>query len=418
MAFKSGGEKKRSAFFRGASGMKQTDVELEHAKQRAEQRKTMVKMPFRFRADVGETKRIIICDDKPDFFMYEHAMKDQDGKWGRLFTGCVKTFDNCPVCKAQDKESYYAMMLTCIDLTPFKLRDGTEIEFSRKLLVVKPAQQKKFHRFYSKEGTLRGAMFEMTRDGDKDSSIGNDIEFVEFVDEKELATYTRSWKDRDGKKHTENCDEPFVYEELFEEPTTEALLALAGGEPAAGSRAQAARELGERTPRRGRAAADEEEDETPRARRASSRAKKDDDWEDENEEAPFDADEAPRRGSRKAAEEAPTRSRATRRVEEPDEEEEAEEAPPRRAAKAAAKPARGRAPEPDVEEEEEEDDAPPARRAPARAPSKEERPVRSRRAEPEEEEEEEVPEVPATRSRRAREEPAAEPRRIGRRVSR
>lgn len=291
---------KRSAFFRGDAGARQTEVELERQKQRAEQRKTAGNMPFRFRVGVGETKQIIICDDKPDFFMYEHALRDQDGKWGRLFSGCVKSFDNCPICdasgKADDKpkESYYAMFLTCIDLSPFSLRDGTEIEFSRKLLVVKPSQQKKFLRFYNKEGTLRGALFDMTRDGAKDSAIGNDIEFVDFVDEAEMATYVRSWKDKEGKKHVEQCDEPFVYEELFEEPTTEALRALVGGDPAPGSRSQTDREFS-RSPRRGAAPA------------------KDDDWEADDDDLPFDGDPVgdapparPRRGAATPRSRAPT----------------------------------------------------------------------------------------------------------------
>jgi len=323
---------KRSAFFRGNDGMRRTDEELERAKQKAEQRKAQGNQPFRFRVPVGETRSIIICDDKPDFFLYEHSLKDAEGNWGKLFTGCTKAFDNCPVCESTGKESYYAMILTCIDLTPFNLRDGTEIEFSRKLLVVKPAQQKKFLRFFNKEGTLRGALFEMTRDGDKDSSIGNDIEFVEFVDEDEMASYTRSWKDKEGKKHTENCDEPYEYEHLFEEPTTEKLRAIVGGTPAPGSRAHEDRELGGRTSRtRGRPGADEEA-KPSRSRRAA----KDDDWEDPADDLPFDPDEKPARTTRGRAakeetveEEAPAPRSARRRPtrEEPEDEAEPEEAP-------------------------------------------------------------------------------------------
>ncbi len=338
-------DRKRSAFFRGTDGMRRTDEELERAKQKAEQRKAQGNQPFRFRVPVGETRRIIICDDKPDFFLYEHALKDAEGNWGKLFTGCVKAFDNCPICESQGKESYYAMILTCIDLTPFSLRDGTEVEFSRKLLVVKPAQQKKFLRFFNKEGTLRGAMFDMTRDGDKDSSIGNDIEFVEFVDEDEMQSYTRSWKDKDGKKHSENCDEPYEYENLFEEPTTDKLRAIVGGAPAPGSRAHEERELGggrgdRSRPSRGRSR-DDEDEKPARGRRAT---KDDDDWEDADDDLPFDPDEKPARG--RAAKEEPARGR--RGKPEPAEEEPAEE----------SRPARRRPPARSAEPEEEEEEAP------------------------------------------------------------
>lgn len=358
---------RRSAFFRGEAGMRRTDEEIEHQKRRAEERRAAGNQPFRFRVPVGESRDIIICDDKPDFFMYEHALKDSEGKWGRVFTGCVKAFDNCPVCEATQKESYYAMYLTVVDLTPFSLRDGTEVEFSRKLLVVKPAQQKKFLRFYNKEGTLRGAKFTMIRDGDKDAQIGNDIEFVEFVDEDELAGYTRSWKDKEGKKHTEHCDEPYDYEKLFEEPTTEKLRAIVGGSPAPGSRQQAERELGSSRTKRRRDEAEEEE-ERPRAR---SRAAKDDDWEEAEDAAPFDTDEAPRRGRAapardddEEADEKPARrgvktpsravSRSGRRVEEDEEEE------------APARPAAGRRTRSEEPAEEAEEEPSNARRVVAR----------------------------------------------------
>lgn len=370
MARNERGGGRRSAFFRGKEGMQQTDRELEEQKRRSEERKQAGNMPFRFRVPVGETRQIIICDDAPDFFMYEHALKDSEGRWGRLFSGCTKTFDNCPVCESQDRESYYAMVLTCIDLTPFTTRDGDEVEFSRKLLIVKPAQQKKFLRFYQREGTLRGALFDMTRDGEKDSAIGNDIEFVEFVPEKEMETYTRSWKDRDGKRHDENCDEPFDYEELFEEPDTEKLRALVGGAPAAGSRAQSERELGGRSGR------------SSRGRRG-----RDDDWEDDKDKDKFEDEEKPRRGRRSAKveeeeEEDTPRRRGRRAAQEAEEEE-----PPRRRGRRSAKSEEAENPEdpddPPWEEDEEE-----------------ETPRRGRRAkpdpEPEGEEEEDTP-----RSRRA-----------------
>lgn len=350
-----------SAFFRGADGARQTEVELERQKQKAEQRKATGNMPFRFRVPVGETRRIIICDEAPDFFMYEHALKDAEGRWGRLFTGCVKTFDNCPVCEAQKQESYYAMFLTCIDLTPFTLRDGTEVEFSRKLLVVKPAQQKKFLRFFNKEGTLRGASFDMSRDGDKDSAIGNDIEFVEFVSEEEMESYTRSWKDRDGKRHTENCDEPIDYAEMFEEPTTEGLRRLVGGDPAPGSRMQSERELARRPASAGKRGA------PSRPSRAAVKSDEvDDDWENDDDDTPFDVDEEKSRvraSKRKTSEEdadgededAPTTrrrsagKRAKHKEEEVDEEEYEEEYEE----------------EDEEDEDEETEEAPPARRATA-----------------------------------------------------
>lgn len=364
---------KRSAFFRGDAGARRTDEELEHARQKAEQRKALGNQPFRFRVPIGETRQVIICDDKPDFFMYEHSLKDAEGNWGKLFTGCVKEFDNCPVCESTGKESYYAMVLTVVDLTEFTLRDGTKVEFSRKLLIVKPAQQKKFLRFYQKEGTLRGALFDMTRDGDKDPQIGNDIEFVEFVSEDEMESYVRTWRDKDGKKHTEICGEPYEYEDLFEEPTTEKLRAIVGGRPTPGSRAHEEDAVGGRRSSRSSSRGGRSDDDTPRGRdRGRSSSKSEDDWEPDADDVPFEPD-PPARSTRRgrAAEpedEQPTRSTRRGRAAEPEEDDE----PPARSSRRgrAAEPEedepparstrRGRAPEP------EEDDEPPPRRPAAR----------------------------------------------------
>lgn len=366
---------KHSTFFRGKDGQRRTDDEIALNKQKAEQRKAAGNAPFRFYVKVGETSNIIITDDAPDFFMYEHALKDAEGRWGRLFTGCVKTFDSCPVCESTGRESYYAMFLSVIDFTPFTTRDGDTVEFSRKLMVVKPAQQKKFLRFYAKEGTLRGASFDMTRDGDKDPSIGNDIDFVEFVSEEELATFTRTWKDKEGKRQTEDCSEPYVYEDLFEEPTLAKLRAVVGGSAPAGSREADRSAVGSSrsTSTRGRPVRDA------------------DDWEDAEDKTTQAS--ARGRGRGRAIEEEvvededvrPSRTRGRVRpepAEEPEEEEDDSPLPPpqrsRRApaAEPAARPARGAArraapveEEEEMEEEEEEDAPAPARRGRTAAPA-------------------------------------------------
>lgn len=385
----SGGAARPSAFIRGNQGRARTDEELQRAKDKQEQRRAQANKPFRFYVPVGETRQFIVCDDAPDFFLYEHALKDAEGRWGRLFSGCIREFANCPVCRVAERESYYAMALTIVDLTPFETRDGDTVEFSRKLLIVKPAQQKKFLRFYQKEGTLRGALFETTRDGDKDATIGNDIEFLEFVSEDEMDTYTREWKDREGKKHSENCAEPFVYEEVFDEPTEESLLALVGGDPVPGSRAANERELGARRGGASRGAA---------AERPARRGAKDDGWEEAGDTRRFSRDRAaaaepdddapparPARRGRAAPEPddapAPRRGRAAPEPADDD-------PPPRRAARRAAEPAddeppprRGRAaPEPEPE-----DDAPAPRRGVRRAagPADDEPPPRRGRAAPE-----------------------------------
>jgi hypothetical protein len=363
----------RTSAHRGAEGRAKAEAERERAAARAEARKNQGNIPFRFRVPVGETTQAIICDEEPYFFRFEHNLKNpKTGKWD-TFTGCVAEYDNCPVCAATDKEAYYAMYLTVIDLTPFETKNGDEVEFSRKLLVVKPAQQKKFLRMYAKAeakgNTLRGALIEFTRDSDKDASIGNEIELLEYVDEEELETYTRSWKDKDGKRHEEICHEVLDYDELFPEPDVDQLRALVGGEPVPGSREHERSALGRgssrRTSRRDEEADDEEEEDEgkhargrmrtggkapakaatktrPAARRAREEEEEGDDEDDEE-----DDEAAPPRRGRSSTKTRPAARRAR---------EEEEETKPSRRGRPAAKKADDPPFDTDDDEEEEEDD--------------------------------------------------------------
>lgn len=266
----SSGRSSGSGSYRGEEGRRKAQEELERQKALAEARRNMPREPFRFYVPVGETKTAVILDDGPDFFRFEHNLKGADGKW-RTFTGCVKENDNCPVCEKEGRESYYALYLTVLDFSEFETRDGETVEFSRKLLVVKPGQQKKFMRFFDKEGTLRGVEVEFTRDGDKDPSIGNDIEFLDFMDEDELSEYTREWTDKEKKKHVEDCSVPFDYEELYPEANVEDLRAMVGGKAPAGSRSERDRELGSERRRGRRGDDDDDQQEDRSSRRGSSR---------------------------------------------------------------------------------------------------------------------------------------------------
>lgn len=307
-----------------------------------ELRKSQVKEPFRFFVTPGESREIVIIDDEPTFFRQEHAIKKK-GQKGMMFAPCVDESTNCPLCTTSDRPSYFAMYLTVLDLTTYINRDDEEITWSKKLLVVKPSQQKKIVRLWEKEGTLRGMVLEMTRDGDKDAAIGNDINFVEFMPEEELDTYVTEYEDKEGTVHEVIGFEEFDYEAIFPEMTEKQLQAIAGvpitssGRTSSrttrtSARGRAAEEEQEEAPApaRGRAAArreatptraatrrgrdevpveEEEEEHAPRTSRASSRVGRSSPPPrqarapvvDEDEEPPFDVDEP-------GEEEAPTRA--------------------------------------------------------------------------------------------------------------
>ncbi len=221
--------------------IQQEQVRSEAAREAA---KDSIGMPFRFFTSVGETKEIVVIDDAPSFARWEHCQKDpRTGRYD-VYLPCIDENANCPVCaKAADRPAYFAMYLTVIDLTPYENRDGEEVPFSKKLLVVKPMQQKKILRFYEKHKSLRGMVLEMTRDSKKDAGIG-DPAFVEFIEEDDLLTYETSYVDKDGKEHDVICHEVFDYEALFPPKTEDELSALVGGGGRNGSRGADDRALG------------------------------------------------------------------------------------------------------------------------------------------------------------------------------
>lgn len=275
-----------SSGFRGAAGAKRAEAEKtkqDTRRQQARDQATTPLKPFRLYLKSGDTKEIVILDDALEdlFFTYEHNLKNpQSGYWD-IYTGCTKENQVCPVCEGTNRESYYALMLSVIDFTPYTDRKGVEHEFSRKLMCVKPAQIGKFLRFVKKKGTLRGAVFELSRDGDSDPQIGNDIEFVEFMEEDELSSYERTWEDREGKLHTEDCSEVYDYDALFPAVTNEELAKFVGGGAAvAGSSREAEEELDDDM-EADEDLEDEDQDDTPwdaeekapaRTRRSTSRS--------------------------------------------------------------------------------------------------------------------------------------------------
>ncbi len=198
---------------------------------------------FRFFVPVGETKEFIILDDAPDCYLYEHTLPDpRTGKFTNHVT-CPKETEDCAAC-TEYGESPYVLFLSVIDLTPFKDKNGVKHNASRKLMAVKQSQQKKFDRLMSREGSLRGALFQTSRDGPKDAAIGNDMELLEWVKEKKLMSkFIRTWEDRENKEHVENMGEPFVYADIFEKPDADSIRAMLGVDPPMGSKKQQDRDL-------------------------------------------------------------------------------------------------------------------------------------------------------------------------------
>ena len=127
-------------------------------------------------------------------FIYEHNLRNpRTGKYD-IYEACPKEWENCPVCAGEGtgdradgwgRDSGYIMFLTAMDLTPYTKKDGTVVNFSRKLLPVKAAQQGFYLRQFDKYGSLRGLQLLMTRDTKDSPQIGN-AEYIERHSEQEI----------------------------------------------------------------------------------------------------------------------------------------------------------------------------------------------------------------------------------------
>jgi hypothetical protein len=235
----------QSSGYTGAAGLAKMQEAEEEAKALAEARKQLAGSPFRFYCQPGEVREVVVVDMwlEEVFFRHEHNLKNpRSGKWD-IYCACIRDHANCPVCDNTDRGSYFAMYLTVIDLTPFETRDGEQVMWSKKLLVVKQQQHKKFVRLEARakseglEAGMRGMVLTMTRDTDKDAAIGNEIEWNnEVISEEDLQTYVTTYRDQQGKDHEVLGYEPFDYNALFPLPTEQQLRSLVGGRAGPGTR--------------------------------------------------------------------------------------------------------------------------------------------------------------------------------------
>jgi hypothetical protein len=195
------------------NGFEQAKTEIKKAKKKQEQRQNQA---FRVRMEIGEERKVVILDAGEPFFMYEHHYETTPGKWDG-FDRCIRDSGDCPACRKLGREGYYVMMLTVIDMKPYKDKNGKIVKYSKKLLPVKHAMIPKFQRLYEKlKGNMRGAVLLLQRDNDKAPSTGNDHEYLKTYSEAKLKELAVAVKNPDLIKP---CD----YDKAFPRPTEKEL---------------------------------------------------------------------------------------------------------------------------------------------------------------------------------------------------
>jgi hypothetical protein len=223
----------------GAQARQQTEAEMQRQRDAAEKRGQP--RLLRFRLKTPESREIVVLDREPGPCFYEHQLQNpRTGKWD-IFETCPKEWEPCPICDgaAGGKESYYVMMLTIIDTTPWSNKDGMSFPHSQMLLPVKAEQQGFFLRQFDRRKSLRGMKLLMSRDTGKSASIGMP-EFVEMLSEEQIiASFGHEQvTGNDGrvfKQKNADCF-PMSYDKLFKKPSGEDLRRRYGGLAPAGSR--------------------------------------------------------------------------------------------------------------------------------------------------------------------------------------
>lgn len=165
------------------------------------------KGPFRVRLKQGETRRYMVLDRHPSS-LHEHRFKstrpDGSTEWNN-YEPCKKKQDlgvgtrECAVCIRYEKNyPYYVGLFTAMSLTPYFSEAGYEWCFNRYILAARlgspkrPGMLKRLQRLSDRNGgSLRGAIIECHRKGEKSEVIGDEIDIVEVIPEHEILDWAR-----------------------------------------------------------------------------------------------------------------------------------------------------------------------------------------------------------------------------------
>jgi hypothetical protein len=170
----------KSAVVKGAAGFAAAQKQQERQQEEYERRK---EKPFAFRItqkDISDRKNeveLLYLDEEP-FFVRLHTVKNARGGFDDEV--CIAdTGETCPLCVKLGKEGTHTLVLTALDKRAYRNREGQLIKMSKKLVPVKSRNIAKFERQWKKHGTFRGLVAVHRRHGQKEASIGEDIEFKE-----------------------------------------------------------------------------------------------------------------------------------------------------------------------------------------------------------------------------------------------
>lgn len=186
--------KTKPSFMRGAAAKK----EFDQADRRDTERRERAGSRFRFyiphapKADARDRtleRKVLFLDGNLDSdglldipYFYEHRVP-HDGSWANF--RCTKAQEACPICEAGNEPSYCGV-LSCLEIhketARYTDRNGKVHNYATRLFVAKLQTIKKLNQKAVKYGGLAGCIFDVTRSGKRDASVGSDFEFCEKID--------------------------------------------------------------------------------------------------------------------------------------------------------------------------------------------------------------------------------------------
>lgn len=191
---------RKSTGDRGAAGFAKAKKKHDAQEKKYERERAR---PFDFYIKPGEEAEVVILDHEEPFFTSLH--KVQVNRGGRKFlvneVCLADRGEFCPLCSSTGREGSYTMLLTVLDRRPYKDKQGKTHKVTKRLMPVKGRNLSKFERQFNKyDGDLRGLRVMCRRNGDKEASIGEDLEFLGKVPEKILKKYGENSKVADYVK--------------------------------------------------------------------------------------------------------------------------------------------------------------------------------------------------------------------------
>lgn len=163
---------------RGADGFDRAREQQSRQQEEFDRRK---EKPYAFRItqkDITARKNEVelLYLDKVPFFVRLHTIPNARGGFDDEVC-LADTGEDCPLCRKLGKEGTWTLVMTALDKRSYRNREGVLVKQSKKLVIAKTRNIDKFERQYKKHGTLRGLVCTHRRQGAKEASIGEDLEF-------------------------------------------------------------------------------------------------------------------------------------------------------------------------------------------------------------------------------------------------